>query len=315
MTMDVTLRPLTAEAGPACADMTFPTYRHLLQLEPAPRHPDQGDTRVIRPFGIVAEADGAPAGLVLAETPLEDDKPPEILSVFVRPAFRNEGIATALLGAVEDVLREGGFPEVQAVYMTGKPGIDALERVLAKRAWTTPETRTVTLRFTPEQARKTPWYGRIRLGPGYELFPWSEVGKEEREEAMRTQEQKAWIAPPLAFWLHDCYGFDPVSSLGLRHHGKLAGWVINHRVSADTVRFTCSYMRKDLGRRGRIMPLYTASLERLDPGTTCLFVTPVCYGTMVSFVRTRCAPWATFFGETKGSTKRLSGAVPEAPRG
>ncbi len=312
--MEVTLRPFTAEAGPACADMTFPTYRHLLSLEAAPRHPDQGDTRVIQPFGIVADADGTPAGLVLAETPTEDEKPPEILSLFVRPAYRNEGIATGLVGAVEDVLREGGFPEVQVVYMTGKPGIDALERVLAKRAWATPETRTVTLRFTPEQARKTPWYGRVRLGPEYELLPWAEVGKEEREEAMRSQAQQPWIAPPLEFWRHDCYGFDPVSSLGLRHQGKLAGWVINHRVSADTVRFTCSYMRKDLGRRGRIMPLYTASLDRLAPGTTCLFVTPVCYATMVHFVKTRCAPWATFFGETKGSSKRLVDAVREAPR-
>jgi hypothetical protein len=41
-----------------------------------------------------------------------------------------------------------------------------------------------------------------------------------------------------------------------------------------------------------------------------MFVTPVEYTNMVNFVRTRCAPWADFFGETRGSTKRL---VPTEP--
>ena len=91
------------------------------------------------------------------------------------------------------------------------------------------------------------------------------------------------------------------------HQGRIVGWVINHRLSADTVRFTCSFMRKDLGRRGRIMPLYTVSLELLRAHGTrqCMFVTPVQYQTMVDFVKRRCAPWATFFGETRGAVKNL----------
>ena len=83
--------------------------------------------------------------------------------------------------------------------------------------------------------------------------------------------------------------------------------MLNHRVAQDAVRFTCSFMRKDLGRRGRIMPLYTASIERLRAAgiETCMFVTPVVHRTMVEFVRRRCAPWASFFGETKGTVRNL----------
>jgi hypothetical protein len=85
------------------------------------------------------------------------------------------------------------------------------------------------------------------------------------------------------------------------------GWVINHRVSPETVRFTCSFMRKDLGRRGRILPLYTAALERLEATgcADCLFVTPVEFPNMVNFVKDRCAPWTGTLTETYGVSRRL----------
>ena len=38
------------------ARMTFPAYRHLLALEPVPRHPDEGDLRPVQPIAIGASA-------------------------------------------------------------------------------------------------------------------------------------------------------------------------------------------------------------------------------------------------------------------
>jgi hypothetical protein len=34
-------------------------------------------------------------------------------------------------------------------------------------------------------------------------------------------------------------------------------------------------------------------------------ITPVQLAPMIHFLRSRCAPWATFFGETRGSHKLL----------
>ena len=50
--MSETRRPLTLTAlepgmAEVCAAMTFPAYRHLLSLEPAPRHPKEGDQRIV----------------------------------------------------------------------------------------------------------------------------------------------------------------------------------------------------------------------------------------------------------------------------
>jgi GNAT superfamily N-acetyltransferase len=305
---------LDASTGPAWAPMTFPVYRHLLRLEPAPRHPEQGDDRSIQPVAFGARLDGEPAGLALAELPLgaerlaeEAEKTPEVLSLFVRPEQRNKGIATALMQRSEAHIRGRGFAEVKAVYMGGRPGNAALGRVLAKRGWSLPRVRTVTLRFTPRGARNTPWYGRVQLSDEYQIFPWSELTLEERDEIRSSQAESQWIPPGLEPWMHDRHSFDPISSLGLRHRGRVVGWVINHRVSPTTVRFTCSFMRKDLGRRGRILPLYTASLQRLEEVgcKECLFITPVEFPTMVSFVKDRCAPWEGVLTETYGVTKRL----------
>jgi len=307
-TKALSLRLLSPEEAGAVEGMTFPIYRPLLALQPVSRHPELGDPKVVQPLAVVAWRDGQPVGMVLAETPTAEGHLPEMLSVYVAPDARGQGVATALVAELERVLREQGHRDVRAVYMTGKPAIDALEHILAKLGWAPPATRSVTLRFTPEEALSTPWFGRITLAePEFQIFPWTELTAAERADLERSQAESPWMTKGLEFWNHDRNGFDPVSSIGLRQHGRVVGWVINHRLSEDMVRFTCSFMRKDLGRRGRIMPLYTASLERLRAhGTrTCTFVTPVEYRTMVDFVKRRCAPWASFFGETRGAAKNL----------
>jgi GNAT superfamily N-acetyltransferase len=300
------IEPLQAAMAPALQGMTFPAYRHLLSLAPQPRHPEQGDTRIVAPFGVVARRGPQLLGLALAELADAPERTAELLSVLVHPEHRNQGIATALVERVEAEAYRRGSPELKAVYMTGKPSIPVMERVFWKRGFQAPQARTVTLRFTPEEALSTPWFRRVRLGPEFTVFPWSDLSRVERERLVASNASAPWIAPGLEAWRHD-RNFDPVSSLGLRRHGQIVGWVINHAIEQGVVRFTCSYMGYGLGRRGRIMPLYTESLERLRGAGCrfCTFVTPVTYRTMVEFVRRRCAPWATFFGETRGVVKKL----------
>jgi GNAT superfamily N-acetyltransferase len=290
--------------------MTFPAYRHLLSLEAAPRHPEQGDDRLVQPLGFAAWRGSVPAGVVLAETPVAGSGTPVMLSLYVTDQFRNNGIGTALVGDLERALQAGHWNQVEAVYTTGAPGIPALERVLEKRAWSAPVVRMVTVRFTPEEAASTPWFGRVKLPPpDYEIFPWTDLTADERAELKRSHEVSGWIATGLEPWRHDRHGFDAVSSVGLRHKGQVVGWVINHRTSPRTVRFTCSFMRSDLARRGRILGLYTASLNRLrnTECEMCSLVTPVCYGPMVEFLKRRCIRWISFSAETRGVSKPLGG--------
>lgn len=305
--IEAKLRQLQAPVDPIFETMTFPVYRHLLKLETAPRHPEQGDRTLIRPLAVAAFQEGVAIGLGLAELPIENERTPEILSVYTKLEARQHGVGTALVARLEDLIRRAGFSEVRTVFMTGKPSTAAVERILAKRRWTPPETRTLTVRFTPEEAASTPWFGRVHLDSDYQIFPWTELTPEERESLKRSQEESGWIAKGLEPWLHDQHGFDPISSLGMRYQGRVVAWVINHRIGMDTVRFTCSFIWKKLGRRGRILPLFSASIERVrEAGIRwCSFVTPVCYQTMVAFAKKWCAPWVSFVGETRGASKTL----------
>lgn len=302
------LKLLSLSDSSSFTAMTFPIYRRLLSLDQATRHPEQGDKKVIRPIAVGAFIDNHPAGLVLAEIPVDGERYPEILSLFVVSKYRGAGVGTALVKRLEELLRLKEFSRLTAVYMTGKTGIPAIERIFQKREWSDPTPRTVTLRFTPQQALSTPWFGRIKLSDTeYEIFPWAEVSQRETDELHDSQRADNWIAKGLEPWEHDQHGYDTVSSVGLRYKNRVVGWVINHCVAPGVVRFTCSFMRKDLGRRGRILPLYTASIKKLKESncTSCVFVTPVVYKPMVDFVKRRCVPWATFFGETRGVIKVL----------
>jgi hypothetical protein len=193
---------------------------------------------------------------------------------------------------------------LEAVYMTGKADIAALERVFVKRGWQPPAMRTYTLRFTTDDAERMPWFGRVPLRDrDFEMFAWSDLGQAERDALVASQHAQPWIPDGLEFWRHDHAGFDPVSSLGLRYRGAVVGWTINHRLAADTTRISGAFVRDELSRRGRLMALWTESITRMkaDGVRWISSITPVQLEPMVAFLARRCAPWATFCGETRGT--------------
>ena len=317
---ELRIHPLEPSMADELEAMTFPRFRHLLLMFPAPRFPGDGDRRNVIATGMVARVGAQPVGLALAATPQDAPAEAELLSLFVDPEWRGRGVATALLAALESQLVARGTVRIEGTYMTGKPAIQALERVLEKRGWEKPSIRTVSVKFTPEEARKTPWYRRTLLPRGGEIFAWRDATPEELARLQQGHDASPWIAEGLEPWAHAQAGFDPASSVGLRYKGEIVGWVINHRIWKETIRFTCSFMRPDLARRAAILPLYVAAIERAAEAgyQYCTFITPVRYKEMVDFVVNHCARWIGYVGETRGVGKDLrpGGTItgPEAGR-
>ncbi len=297
---------LGPEAAPSLSGMTFPAYRHLLSLERAPRQLDMGPQNPITPVAVGAFEGREPLGLALAEEKGGEPRTAEILSLFVAPAARGRGVGTALLTRISEELAKDGAASVDAVYMTGQGSEAAVERILAKCGWPPPTRRMLTVRMRLEDVKRADWYGRYALGPEYEIFPWTELTKEERERLVASQKATGWIKPDLEPWKFDETGFEPVSSIGVRKDGEVVGWVINHAITDRVVRFTCSFIRRDLGRRGKIVPAYTESARRAAESFSELtFTVPIQHEGMSGFLTRWCAPFATFSGETKGSKKVL----------
>lgn len=288
--------------------MTFASYRHLLRLEPAPRHPEEAESPLVEPFGVLARHGETVAGMALAEAPLRADGVPQVLSLFVEGEWRRQGIGTRLLAWVEEEAARRGFASLGGVYTTNRPATAALERIFARLGWSPPTTRMLLVRFSPEKAKEAPWFRRISLRPRDVLFDWVRLTDAERAALREGQGRRPWIPEGLEPWRYDTLAhLDRGSSVGLRHDGDIVGWVLNHRLSDGTVRFTCSHVRADLARLGRILPLYDESIERLARAgvSTCHFTTPAAFGPMTAFVKDRCAAWTTFIGETRGVSKRL----------
>lgn len=307
--LDVRFEGLSAPVDPRFVEMTFPAYRHLLALEPARRHPQAPNTPLVLPVALGARAFGEPVALALAEIREGQASNAEVLSLFVAPAFRGRGLGTALLDQMGVYLARMGAKKVMGVYMTGQPSQQAIERVLEKAGWSTPEIRQLTLRFTFEEVLRTGWYGKYPLEDGYTVFPWKDLTEAGREALRESQKATGWIKPDLEPWKHDAEGYEPVSSLGIRLHGEIVGWMINHALDDRVVRFTCSFIRKDLGRRGKIVPVYTEAVRRLLEKTNFVegtLTAPVRHRGMANFVLRRCAPLASFLGETRGTAKLLA---------
>ncbi len=311
------IEPLSPERAPEVAAMTFPVYRQLLSLKPTTRHPEQGDPRPIQPLAFVTREGDAAVGLIVGEEVLAGPGGVEMLSLFVVPDRRGRGIATALVARLETEAARRGSSALTTVYTVGKPSIAAVERILWKRGWEAPQVRTLSVRFTPEAFLASDLFSERRmraLGSKLELFPWIELTGADRDAIRASNERQPWITPALAHWRFELGGFDALSSIGARYEGEVVGWVINHVVSPGLVRFTCSFLRKDLSRRGRIVPLYRESLRRLVD-TDCrlaTLVTPVEYPNMIRFLLRWIAPIAQFVGETRGSRKELATAAAAA---
>jgi GNAT superfamily N-acetyltransferase len=302
----LTLKRLDREDSWQVAGMTFPAYRHLLALGERKRHPELGDERVVDPFGFVFRREGRVVALALAEVPVapEDPLPPQLLSVFVEPAERRMGLAGALVARVEEEVRVRGYRELGAVYTCGKPGVQWMERLLLDRGWDEPTPQSLSVRFEPTRALESPALSEARLrsySKGLVIFPWSEITTAELDGIRRSDREQHWVEPALNPWQFDPRSLDP-SSVGARYEGEVVGWVLNHRIISDAVRWSVAFMRRDLSRRARTVPLFEASLRRIvERGDCrfCTFITPFSYPHMIRLIRRWIAPISFFVEESR----------------
>lgn len=291
------ISPVDAFRAYLYAPMTFVSYRSLLFADPARR------------LALGLTHAGEPAGLGLVE--LDPEGGTHLRSLYVADALRGRGLAAALLEALEAAALAAGRAEITAVWMAGQPSTAAVERVLAKRGWEPPAPRMHVLRSNLESIDRARWMTRARLDPGFETFLWKDLTAAERAAVERRQETHP--VPREVYPFDASPAIEPHTSLGVRYHGEVVGWVVNHRYDAKTVRFTCSYLRDELQGRGRLVAVYAESINRCRPVgiTDAIWTVPVEFPRMVAFARRHLIPYATEVSETRGSRKTL--APPPSP--
>jgi GNAT superfamily N-acetyltransferase len=292
-----TLNVLNDSTAVKYEKLTFPAFRYVL------RSIDSQKSVI----ALAASYLEQPVGLALAEIWEDDSRSAEVLSIFVEPPQRCAGIGTALLTRLEEELSQRGCTKAKLSYITGKSTTPALERLLQKCNWTCPQPRMLICKGQAEEIIQAPWMKRYsRIPSSYSIFPWLEITQEERQAIQQQQETQPWIPEDLIPFQYEKH-LEPITSLGLRYQGQVVGWMINHRLSPDTIRYTCSFVRKDLQKMGRIISLYAeaAKLQVQAKISNVIWTVPVAHESMVNFVKHRWAPYLASVGETKGTFKLL----------
>ena len=152
-----------------------------------------------------------------------------------------------------------------------------------------------------------PWVSAYKLPNSFEIFSWTDLSLSERHDLERQQETQHWIPDTLVPFKYE-NSMEPLNSVGLQYRGQVVGWVITQRFRTDTICYSCSYIRPDLQRRGRIIPLYAEAIRRHCtrpeiPNAT--WVVPYIHEGMVQFVQHRMAEHMTSIDEFRRSCKSL----------
>ena len=274
--------------------MTFPAYRGLLDFNSAE----------VAPLAIATLQNEAPAGLALLVTSPNAGEA-ELLSIFVAPRLRRNGIALELMQRTLAYCKTHSIQKISASYMSGQDSTQTLENIFNKTGWTAPQTRMLVVRCSLDSIKSAPWLNRYALPRGYEVLPWAQVTTAEREALRLSNLEKPWIAPDLVpFDFEENY--EPVTSVALRVNGAIVGWCLTHAVEG-MLRFTCAFVRKDLQRLGRLLLLWDEVVARM-PQAGCsvgMWTIRLSSQSMVSFARKHMQPYSIYFGETRGVTLHL----------
>ncbi len=223
-------------------DMTFTECRPTLHR--------LGRDEAVVAFG--AALFGQPIGLILAERRWNGDM--EIMTVFVKSKYRGIGAGTALLGALQQWSEAAGCASVNIGFIHDHPDSSAFARIAEKNGWNEPVTEMYIYKIDMDEHlahdpdMDPPVFTTYKLHAGLRPFYWRDL----------TEEEKAYIRSGKNVWYPDF--LDPFqqehivelsNSLGLRNEdGEIIGWVITHRIEANTVLYKSMYMKPEYRKYG-----------------------------------------------------------------
>ena len=285
---------LNVFTGPAFEMLTVARFRSRLH-----------DLLTSDVIAVGVSVDGRPIGLGLAELSVRDRRG-NILSLFVAESYRHRGIGTDLLKRLEGELRNQGCAALEMVYSSGHSWTTPLERILERDGWWGPEVRHLIC-IGKQRDLAPPWLRRRSALAGFEIVSWSAITEQDRKILLADQERQPWY-PQTLTPLMDEQTVDQATSLCLRHHGEIAGWLISQRVTANTIGCRSLFVRTELRHHGCGLRLAAEAIHRQSihhgPDSFFTFAASVNNAPMMRFAH-RLEPYLAAMRETRVARKHL----------
>lgn len=206
-----------------------------------------------------AYADHQPIGLITCFTFIEI-KDSLIVSFAVSPSFQKKGVGLLLMRNLLEHLKTLGIKIVQFTYNTWEVTTPAIESILSKTGWQ-PSELYIRRYFFDQHSFHPAWYfSPFPLLPhAYEIFRWEEIKPQEIKQIENWINQNKSLENVSPF--RGKLPYEPLNSLGLRHKGEIAGWMITHRVEPKIIRYSALYTHPEIRGLGPAICLLKESLR------------------------------------------------------
>ncbi len=123
------------------------------------------------------------------------------------------------------------------------PHFASIDKVLKERSWQGPLLSLtkygLTAKFNP------PWLAKAKALPlpdGFTLFPWTELTPKEKETLIELGKKQGYSQIVNPFQASGG-PLDPRTSLGLRYHNEVVGWIVTHLLKPDLIRFSSLFVQ------------------------------------------------------------------------
>ncbi|ABW67559.1 TIGR03032 family protein [Desulfosudis oleivorans] len=230
--------------------ITFPNVQKRWQVKPA------GLPLVL----VTASLKGSPVAAAVAEI-RKNGEHAEILSLYVAPEFRKQGIGARLVSLMESALAHKKCRSIEINFRTDWEGCAPVEKIIAQQGWLPPKTPRILCKSSIDRITGAPWMKHTTLPDGLGLFPWSELTDADRNYIRNRQEKENWFPPVLTPFQEEA-SLEHANSVGLRRNGQVAGWMITHRTTADTIQYTSLFVEPDLRSKRAVFPLIVEAVTR-----------------------------------------------------
>ena len=202
-------------------------------------------------LGISASHNGTLVGLALAEC--NSDGTARLISLFVIPPKRHQGIGTRLIAHLSAFLHQQKLTSISVRYQAPLHQPSPLDRILPRLGWSKPQQTFLLLKGEAKQLASIAWPERFPLPKDYQLKPWR-AG--DADTATQLQAGDDLTAAMQSSQL------DRQASLALLHHNTLVGWVLVDRTSANSTRISSLFVAKGHRARGQALTLLTSAFRQ-----------------------------------------------------
>jgi hypothetical protein len=208
-------------------------------------------------MAVTAKLHQTPVGLIIGEKKFKHLL--EIKSLKVLEEHKNRNLPFKMLQALETEFVKHKGHYMQALYPNEPSFLEDWEKTFIQSRWTGKKLAAVECFFADGSAFHPDWYERsYTLPPEFEIFLWKDLTPAEAEEIKIACKNRISPAEVNPFVPGD---YEPLNSLGLRHQGKVVGWLITRRYDPNTICYYSIYTDIEFHNKGPIIQLLVHALR------------------------------------------------------